>query len=477
LIERETGKAQHITRWPLGLDASLTPTPAEPRNTVMPIKSLTPQAIVLDEAEAEQENRDADKVAMPAHQTPTETIKELKKMDEPTKVDTAMADEVKALSAEVKALKEVIESAPVVSALKAGHVEVVKDPADIPFASLGAQFAAVKAFTVSNSRTIAPRLQYLTSIKAPLGGNESTPSEGGFLIDPTLSAELLMPLHETGPFVPAARKLPVGNNSNYGWINGVNETDRTSRWGGIVGYRLAEAGTKVASQPKFRRINWELKKYAVLIYGTDELLADAAQFSAVVRMGAAEELAFMANDDVLNGAGAAGPLGILSSGAVVSQAKETNQAAATIKYENLIKMWARLLPRSKANAKWFVNSDCSQQLDQLSFAVGTAALQPNFVSYNDEGVMSIKGKPVIETEFNATLGTEGDIVLADMSEYLFWEKGGVQEASSIHVAFLTDETVFRLVYRCDGQPSMAAPMTPYKGSVTQGAFVSLAVRA
>ncbi|RLC77702.1 MAG: hypothetical protein DRJ03_26405 [Chloroflexi bacterium] len=41
LVQREpVGKAYHITRWPLGLDASLTPIPAEPRNAVVPFKSL-----------------------------------------------------------------------------------------------------------------------------------------------------------------------------------------------------------------------------------------------------------------------------------------------------------------------------------------------------------------------------------------------------------------------------------------------------
>lgn len=41
LVEREQkGNASWIKSWPLGLDASLTPTPAEPRNTAIPIKSL-----------------------------------------------------------------------------------------------------------------------------------------------------------------------------------------------------------------------------------------------------------------------------------------------------------------------------------------------------------------------------------------------------------------------------------------------------
>lgn len=40
LVERvREGKANRITAWPLGIDASVTPTPAEPRTMVLPLKS------------------------------------------------------------------------------------------------------------------------------------------------------------------------------------------------------------------------------------------------------------------------------------------------------------------------------------------------------------------------------------------------------------------------------------------------------
>jgi hypothetical protein len=60
-----------------------------------------------------------------------------------------------------------------------------------------------------------------------------------------------------------------------------------------------------------------------------------------------------------------------------------------------------------------------------------------------------------------------------MREYLYWEKTDIQAATSIHVQFLTDETTFRFVYRVDGQPAHNTPLTPYKGSSTQSAFVAL----
>ena len=89
----------------------------------------------------------------------------------------------------------------------------------------------------------------------------------------------------------------------------------------------------------------------------------------------------------------------------------------------------------------------------MNLYFASTVLSP-YVSYTPEGVMRIMGKPVIVNEFSEALNSKGDILLADMSEYLFWEKGGVNSASSIHLAFLTNETAFRWIYRCDGQTSM-----------------------
>ena len=73
-----------------------------------------------------------------------------------------------------------------------------------------------------------------------------------------------------------------------------------------------------------------------------------------------------------------------------------------------------------------------------------------------------------------------DIGLFDMSQYFWAEKGGVQEAQSMHVEFLTDQMVFRFIVRYDGQPSWSSALTPYQGTATTGTlspFVVLASRA
>lgn len=451
LVEREkTGKACLIKSWPIA-EASLTPTPAEPRNSVIPIKSLIPAHAV--DAEADKEI-----VTQSQEHTMNEEIK-------------AALDEIKqaAVTAAEQAAQKAVNDLPEIKST----VQVVKDEADNPFTSLAEQAQAVKTWTVTSGQRTDPRLDRLTAwSKAALGANESTPSEGGFMLEPTLAAEFLTPMHEQGAFTSAVRRLPVGNNSNYGWINGVDETSRAdgSRWGGVVGYWLGEAGTKVASQPKFRRINWELKKVIAAMYATDELLADAAQFTAVANQSAGEELNFKVNDAILNGDGVGKPLGLLNSAALISV---TRTDASKILHADIVSMWQRMAPQYRANSAWFVNSEAETQLDALYFSTGATGILSPFVTYGQDGVMRVKGRPVYVTEFNPGLGSAGDILLADMSEYLFWEKGGVQSASSIHVQFLTDQTVFRFVYRCDGQSAHYSAVTPFKGSNTQSPFVAL----
>ena len=468
LVEREpTGKANFIKSWPLGLDASLTPTPAEPRNSVVTLKSYMQQiSAEPPKAEGAGDAPPSDGAA-PIKSVPQE-IKKMELTQE--QLDAMLA------TAGTKGAEAALKNLP---SINAAGVQVVHDEGDTPFQRMGDELLAVKAASLSQRNEIHPRLKAL-SLKA-LGSNELIGSEGGFLLEPTFAAVILTPLHDTGPFSSRVTPIPTGINSNSLTIRAVDETDRASgsRWGGILGYRLAEAGTKLPSYPSFRLTELRFKKYAVLCYATDELLQDLTALAGIIQQGCGEELDFMVNDDILNGTGAAGPLGIINSGALVSVSKETGQKADTLYTENIIKMWARLHPRSKPNSVWYINGDVTPQLYTTSLAVGTGG-QPMFMgpgSLPNSPSGTLLGRPIVETEFNATLGDKGDILLADMSQYAFINRD-VQSASSIHVEFLTDQTVYRFVYRCDGQPKAAKPLTPYKGtSNTLSAFVTLNERA
>lgn len=372
-----------------------------------------------------------------------------------------------------KAVDEVLDKLPEVKAKLSGHIEFGEQPEDRPFKSLWDNLNAVKTARIDGAQRaedMYPRLKFLRLEAKATGASEGIPQDGGVLLEPTLTAEIIKPMNEVGSFTKYVRALPVGSNSNSGWINGVDETSRAtgSRWGGIRGYRGAEAGTLTASRPTFRRIQWELKKYHALTVATDELLSDAAQFERIVAEGVGEELSFMVNDDIANGMGLAGCQGFINSGAFITV---TRTDANLILGTDISNMWNRMNIRGRKNAVWFVGNDSQPQLDKL-FAPGSTAVLFPFASYGGDGVRRLYNRPVETTEYNQTLGTAGDITLVDMDQYLFWEKQ-IQAATSIHVYFTTDEFAWRWTYRADGKSSVASALTPYKGSTTTSPFVGL----
>jgi len=314
------------------------------------------------------------------------------------------------------------------------------------------------------------------------GLNETTPSDGGFLVQSDFSNELLQEVFKTGILAPRCRRIQISGNSNSMKMNGVDETSRAStRSGGIIGYWKDEAAQKTASKPKFRQIELNLKKLIGLCYATDELLQDASALEAFIRQAFVAEFGFLLDDAIVNGTGAGQPLGILNAGCLVSQAAETGQKAATVVAENVIKMWSRLFAQSRPNAIWLINQNIEPQLFTMSLAVGTGGI-PIYMpagGLSGQPYGTLFGRPVIAIEQAATLGTVGDIILADLGGYILAEKGGIQADMSIHVQFLYDESVFRFVMRVDGQPVRASALTPYKGgaSYTQSHFVALATRS
>jgi len=334
---------------------------------------------------------------------------------------------------------------------------------------------------------IDPRLTRVNgdgAILAATGMSEGIPADGGFLVQVDFASELLRRTYDSGLVAGRCRRIPISANANGLKINGINETSRAdgSRWGGILAYWKAEAAAKSATAPKFRQIELNLKKLIGLCYATDELLQDASALGAVISEAFAEEFAFKIDDAVIEGTGAGQPLGILNSGALVTQAAEGGQLARTVVPQNIVNMWSRLDARSKANAVWFINTDVTPQLYLMALAVGTGGapvfMPPGGLSAAPYG--SLLGKPVLEIEQCSTLGTVGDIILADMGQYLLIDKGGIEGASSIHLKFNYDETVFRFVYRVDGQPTWAAAVTPFKNATTTrpvSPWVALATRA
>lgn len=351
------------------------------------------------------------------------------------------------------------------------------------FRSLGEQLqAVVRSQTPGNP--VDPRL---TELRAPTGQGELIGADGGFLVQTDQTADIWKRVFNTGQILNRVRRIPITSGANGIRHPYLKETARTAgnRYGGIRTYRRAEAATVTATKAQLDEFRMELESGYAIVYVTDELMADAPQFEAYVGQLVSEAIAFHMEDEIINGNGVGRCLGILNAGCLVSQAKESGQAAATIVPDNIVKMRARLFAPSRANSIWISNQDIEPQLHLLTKtdSGGTGWGYSTYLPANGlsgSPFDTLYGRPVVPVEHCATLGTVGDLVAADFSQYVLIEKGGVNVASSIHVQFLYGENVLRFSWRNNGRPGYAwndGALTPAKGTNTQSPFVALATRA
>jgi len=320
--------------------------------------------------------------------------------------------------------------------------------------------------------------------KAALGQHTADGDDGGYLVPPELIGGIgeRQKLDETGILGRCQKIAVAGNSITMNFVHDADASSSTQRYGGVVVYKPAEAGTITPSSFKFRQVNLRPKKYAALIYVTDEMLSDVAMGFAP---WAEERIAFALNDelleDVMFGDGVEGALGAFASAARITTAKETGQLAATVVAQNIDKLYAQLPSWSLRNAAWFYNPEVYPQLRMLTAQREVAGgFAPMFIppgGYSAQPYATILGLPAIPTEHCSALGTAGDIVLADYSQYILAEKvGGIKSAMSIHVQFLTEQTAFRFTMRADGTPTWDASKTMRKGTLKQSPFIEIIAR-
>ena len=339
------------------------------------------------------------------------------------------------------------------------------------FATFGEQLLAVAKFSIKHE--LDPKL------KAASGLNEGVGAEGGFLVQPEFTDGLLIDAYKTGILAKECWNVPMSRSNLT--MNLIDETSRAngSRRGGILTYWAAEAGTVTATKPKFRQAKLSLNKLFGLYYATDEMLEDSVALGATMKKLFAEDIGFKIDDGIINGTGAGQLLGILNGAGLVTQNKETDQAVDTVEAKNIIKMWNRMPAANISKAKWYINQDVMPQLIQMYIPAGLGGvpvfMPPGGLVVSPHG--TLMGRPIQPIEQCAALGDVGDIIFADMSQYILGQKtGGIKAAASIHVQFLTGEQTFRFTLRLDGQPLKNSAVTAFKGGTTRSPYVALQAR-
>jgi len=302
---------------------------------------------------------------------------------------------------------------------------------------------------------------------------ESIGSGGGFLVPTEYAAkihavslenELVMPRAYVQPMRSDEIKIPamsVGNHAN-------------SLYGGFSASYIAETGTITEQNPKTRQMTLNAKKLTGLLRFSSELAADIPGGEGQIVNICGKGLSWYRDKAFLKGTGAGQPLGILNSPALIAVEPVSGQGA-TVVYENLTEMMGRMYAGSFQNSVWVCHQTCIPSLLRLSLNVGTGGA-PVPVLNESNGQFTMLTRPVVFTEKTESVGTQGDILLVDFSQYCIGLRSEMRFDMSIHVGFLEDTLYARLIERHDGQSLWDEPLTLEDGSTTVSPFVALESR-
>ncbi len=304
--------------------------------------------------------------------------------------------------------------------------------------------------------------------------SEISGSDGGFLVpsqfaaewlDASLESEIVRPRARIHPMTTATMKIA-------GFAN--NDSSGSAPFGGLAGTWLGETEEATDLSPECRAIELCARKLAIFSRASNELIADGQDFESMLGQAIVESLSWHLDTAFLNGTGAGQPLGALNDPALIVIDKQAGQAGSTIVYENLVEMFSRLHPSLTNGAVWVCSQTAIPQLTTLSLAIGTGGDRIPAMSESN-GEFRILTLPVLFTEKVPSLGSQGDIMLANFSEYSVGLREGITLEKSNAVRWQTDESSYRSILRADGFGRWSQPYTPLNGS-TLSWCVTLAER-
>ncbi|WP_198023097.1 phage major capsid protein [Paenibacillus zanthoxyli] len=349
-------------------------------------------------------------------------------------------------------------------------IEAINEPLPKPYKNLTEQLRDIK---LAAQGQVSDNLR---TVHNAMGGNVAVGSDGGFAVQTDFAGLMMESAAMAGDILPRVDRYEVKDGSNaVKWVDIEEEDVSTSVFGGVRVYWAAEAATVAKSQPSLKEKELKLEKLMGFAYATYELDSDSSFVDTLYTRAFETAITRTLESAICTGDGVGKPLGILSSPALVAVAKETGQEAGTILWQNLSKMYNRA--RDKSKGVWLMHPDAHEQLDFLSFPVGTGGV-PVYLPATQTGQLdSLRGRAIVECDHCSQLGSQGDINFVDFSQYMLAYKGGVDAATSIHVQFLTAENCFRFIFRANGMPKVSKKLTIKNSANQRSPFVTLATRS
>lgn len=305
---------------------------------------------------------------------------------------------------------------------------------------------------------------------------EGTDSAGGFLVPEEFRAQLISQGLESAIVRPnGAFVVPMSSDTLA--FPTINDTTHTSSvYGGVLGYWQGEGSDLQESEPVFGNIKLTAKKLTGYTKVSDELLQDSAiSLDPFIRRLFAESWAYFEDLAFLRGTGSGQPLGIINAPCLVSVTRQDTDNGLM---NDITGIWARVSPASRPRGVWVANHEYFGEILKMNAANTTTNAYGAQLVFLNNGIldgpqMRLLGRPLFLSEKMSALGDAGDIGFFDFGSYLIGDRSGLTIDISNQVYWTTGYVAFKFTERVDGQPMLAAPLTPYKGSATLSPFVTL----
>jgi len=337
---------------------------------------------------------------------------------------------------------------------KAVHVEVTKDAP--LWKDVGEFLGAIKKAAKGN---VDERL-YKGSGE---GQEEADNTEGGYLVEHRIGNEIYAACQQSSILLPKCQSLEIGPNANGMKINQVNETARsaTNLFGGIRIYSPAEGAAKTPFIQLYAQVDMDLGKYCAVNYMTDELMQDRVALRSFIGANVGQAFAWVIDDDILHGTTNAAMVAIENHASTVQVAVAGDNPTTA----ELMDMYVAMLPCAVSGAEWYMSLVQYAAVSQLESTAGQRVVMPD---YRISPYGTLFGRPVNIIEQADVAANDTSIMFLNLKYYLTIKKGGIDEATSIHVKFLEDETAFRWTMRMGGSPILASTVTLPDGSIVSG---------
>jgi HK97 family phage major capsid protein len=262
--------------------------------------------------------------------------------------------------------------------------------------------------------------------------------------------------------------------------------------GGVKATWTAEAATRAESEPKFRQT--ELKAHELSFYAvaSNTFLADqAVGLDSLLTQIFAWAIGWYTEYAYLQGTGVGQPLGILNCPATLQVTRET---ASQLHMADVMAMYSKLYYMLRGNTDtvfWAAHPSCIPNIlrfnDETASSTGVSTGRFAWIDHQQgmreavpesggmgaQGFGTLLGHPLFITEKLPALGTTGCFCLIDGGKYVLGDRMDTAVDISPHVNFLTNQTVWRVVWRGDGQPWLNSSVTLADGTYTVSPFVTL----